>query len=84
MANTIGIFDHEVIGGREHRLPDGELYPTSPFVRIQLQQWFESEDGISISPQLMTDAEIDSFNVQLRKDLDAVHQRAKADLRSAR
>ena len=45
MANTIGIFDHEVIGGREHRLPDGELYPTSPFVRIQLQQWFESEDG---------------------------------------
>ena len=65
-------------------------FPTVSCTQRHLSFAFNYSNGlsrrtaISISPQLMTDAEIDSFNVQLRKDLDAVCQRAKADLRSAR
>ena len=81
MAKTIGHFDYECFGG-----PDDEEIglPTSPVVRLHLKDWsqWEKDGPPGISPNLMTEQEIDTHIVLLKADLDAVGAAAKRALRA--
>jgi hypothetical protein len=83
MSDTMKIFGHVVVGGREHQLADGTLYPVSPSLIITVQSYGVS-DPISISPPLATETEIESYIAKLSKNLEAVARLAKVQLRLAR
>ena len=80
--HTIGQFGYQLFT-RAKEAPR----PMHPFVRLCLAQWGDTVGGASgapaISPQLMTEQEIDVLIQQLKEDLDKVAAHAKRDLRKA-
>ncbi len=82
MANTIGRFDFELTAMQQPRPADA--LPFCPFVRFCLAHSSPAtRDGFSsISPNLMTEAEVDEFIAALKKDIDAVGSRAKTALKN--
>jgi hypothetical protein len=76
---TIGQFDFAVTSF------DGKTsLPFDPWVEIALKRWGRKVDGApSLSPRLMTEAEIDEHVAALKADLDAVGSRAKRALHLA-
>ena len=80
MARTIGRFDFI------HIPSEGKH---SPIIKISLRKWSEPEaeplkGKIIISPDLMTEYEIDEYVDLLKKDLDAVRAKAKKKLAADR
>lgn len=81
MSNTIKKFDYRII-----KMKKGDKLPFNPHVEIVLQQWTSNKDDSTpiISPNLMTEAEIDWHIQQYKADLDAVGKKAKAALLRAK
>lgn len=76
MGKTIGRFDYDIYGG-----PDHKPIPCSPVVEIHLKWWDHSEGGPPLlSPELVTEAEIDGHIQALKDNLDAVGVAAKRAL----
>jgi len=61
----------------------GDL-PTSPFVYLTLGAHSKDNDNILLSPQLMSDSEIDEVVTQLKAELDDFRKKAKKELKSLR
>lgn len=61
----------------------GEI-PFAPFLYIYLSEHFNFEDRILLSPQLMTDMEIDEVINSLIMKLEKVRKKAKTELRKAK
>lgn len=53
----------------------------SPFVQLSLGSYSQSEEHILLSPQLMTDKEVDETVDKLRDELEEFRRRAKKELR---
>lgn len=69
---------------RVFRMEKGDTLPFDPRIEIVLDHWSsDSNSPPAVSPHLMSDREIDLHIQQLKDDLDAVGQKAKAALRSA-
>jgi hypothetical protein len=80
MAKTIGIFRYDIV-----KMKKTDVIPGSSFVHICLQRWSRDESDVPIlTPQLMTDGEIDGYVNALKADLDSVGRRAKAALARAK
>jgi len=80
MAATIKRFDYSIT-----KMKESDPYPFDPIVRICLARVAKNNKGeIEISPDLMTEDEIDHYIGELKSDLDAVGKRAKSALKSAR
>lgn len=79
---TIGRFSFEVF----KRTKDMQL-PMHPFVRLCLKRWGDTvggpTDSPALSPQLMTEQEIDRHIDELKEDLEKVRSEAKRALRKA-
>jgi hypothetical protein len=80
MTNTIGRFDFETVeADKENLLQFG------PTIRLSLKFFGTTSDGIpTISPDLMSEGEIDYYVTQLKADLDAVGKLAKAKLKKSK
>ncbi len=60
-----------------------ESYPTSPIVNICLKTWGRKKDmPPNISPDLMTEGEIDHHVNKLQSELETIRVEAKKALRS--
>lgn len=80
MSKTIKQFDYQTI-----KMVKGDKLPFNPHVVIVLDHWTSNGDGPPIiSPQLMSEREIDEYVQQLKVDLDAVAKTAKAALSRAK
>lgn len=80
MGKTIGVFDYTIA-----KMNKSDSYPFDPILHMCLQAWSRSEDGPpTITPQLMSEGEIDWYIEALKRDLDAAGQRAKAALTRAK
>lgn len=78
MAATIGKFEYRIIAPRK-----GDP-PFSPFIHIGLENWSTAADGWPrLTPQLMTDGEIDYYVSKFKADLDKVGRLAKRALQRA-
>ena len=79
MSRTIGLFGYAIT-----EMTESDRRPFEPIVRIFLKRWATTKEDVpTLSPELMTDEEID-HNIQLLKDdLDNVGRRAKAALKTA-
>ena len=53
---------------------------SSPFVHISIGYYTKEKDHILVSPELMTDKEIDQSIDSLLNDLEHVRDRAKSEL----
>ena len=74
MGKTIGQFEYKMMGDQ-----------TTHIVQIRLKAWDESNDWKPlVSPDLMTEAEIDGHVQALKDDLDAVGRAAIKALRKRR
>ncbi len=58
--------------------------PVSPFIYLKLATYSEKNDKILISPELMSDPEIDEIVTQLKQELDEFGKKAKKELKSLR
>lgn len=75
MGKTIGTFDYTI----EKMKPDDR--PFNPVVHICLQNWSPGSGNVPrVSPELMTEGEIDEQVNALKADLDNVGRKAKAAL----
>lgn len=76
MSNTIGKFGYAIV-----KMKKSDELPFNPVVHICLQSWSTLSDGApTVTPELMTEREID-WNVKaLKDDLDSVGRKAKAAL----
>ena len=55
--------------------------PFKPFLKLTLASWSESKNGlITLTPDLISDQEMDANIDALKKDLDRVGQMAKLEL----
>jgi hypothetical protein len=81
MSRTIGRFDFRIYGGGKPK--PGKL-SISPIVVLVLKRWTTSNGAPAISPELVTDGEIDEHISALKADLDAIAKAAKAALKKAR
>ena len=80
MSSTIKTFGYSII-----KMKKTDQMPFSPIVHICLERWSSTKDNVpTISPQLMTDGEIDAHVKALQDDLAAVGIRAKAALGRAK
>lgn len=78
MAKTIGQFTYKVIA------PKDDDSPFSAFVHIGPENWSMDESNWpSLTPQLMSEGEIDYHIAAFKEDLDRVGKQAKAALRRA-
>lgn len=78
MSNTIGKFTYVTYA------PNKGDMPFNAIVMIGLKSWKEGEQGnISLTPHLMTEAEIDWYINALKADLGRVGRLAKRDLKRA-
>lgn len=59
-------------------------YPAAPFVQVSLGAHFESEGRVLLSPQLMTDKEIDEAVDQLKSELEEFRREAKKEINAVR
>ena len=59
-------------------------YPVAPFVHLSVGTHSESQGTVLLSPQLMTDQEIDETVNQLRNELEEFRKKAKKELQSLR
>jgi hypothetical protein len=80
MGRTIGRFDFIQVPSEGNH---------SPIIKISLRTWFKRQTEphkgtITISPDLMTEGEIDDCVDQLKDDLDAVRAKAKKKLAADR
>ncbi len=76
MSNTIGNFGYTIV---KMKKSDGLLF--NPVVHICLQRWSTQSDGTPIvTPQLISEEEIDWYVKALKDDLDSVGRKAKAAL----
>ena len=58
---------------------------TTPFVSLSLGTYSESEEGlVLLSPELMTDHEVDETVDQLKSELEEFRRRAKQELHNLR
>ena len=79
MANTIGRFDYELIAPET----DAQI-PFSAIIHIVPKTFSRDKDGWPrLSPQLMTEHEIDAHIQALKEDLDHVGRLAKRELQRA-
>lgn len=81
MANTIGRFDFEATEMEK----EGSL-PFDPIIRLCLKvSHGNTRDGFPlISPDLMSEAEIDEYILQLKADLESVGRSAKIKLKKSK
>ena len=78
MANTVGTFDYRILAPKK-----GDL-PFNAIVHIVLKRWSTIEDRQPcLSPQLMTEQEIDWHIQAYKDDLDHVGRLAKRALNRA-
>jgi hypothetical protein len=79
MANTVGRFDYSLT------TPKKGAYPFDPVVNICLSNRMQGEGVKSpaISPNLMSECELDVYIDSLKKELDAVRSRARRALKNA-
>jgi hypothetical protein len=75
MSGPIGRFGFEVFGGGSESL--------SPAIVLVVERWRAEENAPSISPNLMSEREVDEYIASLKADLDRISRRAKAVLRNA-
>ncbi len=76
MSKTIGTFGYTIA-----KMKKSDRLPFNPVVHICLQNWSTPSDGAPIvTPQLMTEGEIDWYVKALKDDLDSVGRKAKAAL----
>ena len=81
MAKTIHQFDYILLGGGKPK--PGEII-VAPIVYISLDHLTTLEGGARvISPDLMSESEIDEYIAMLKADLDAVAEKAKAAINRA-
>ena len=77
-TNTIKQFDYHIPKAKSGALP----FPA--FIRIILRRWLRLDDGTPvISPELMSDGEIDQYIQDCKDDLDRVGRLAKQALQKA-
>ena len=78
MAKTIGTFTYRLIAPREDDMPFNAI------THIGLQRWSNlGDDWPILSPQLMTEGEIDYHINAYKEDLDRVGRLAKRALKRA-
>lgn len=78
MSKTIKRFTYKMLATKEG------FPPTNPIVRFYLKWGSEDEKGWpSVSPDLMSEAEIDSYAELLKEDIDRVKRTAKLNFRKA-
>jgi hypothetical protein len=76
VSKTIKHFDYRII-----KMGKGGTSPFDPYVEIILDHWIEQNNNTTIvSPNLMSETEIDERIQALKIDLDAVGKMAKAAL----
>jgi hypothetical protein len=76
MGKTIGVFGYTIA-----KMGKSDKHPFNPIVHICLQSWSRLKDGPpTVTSQLMSEGEIDSYIESLKRDLDSVGRRAKAAL----
>jgi len=61
----------------------GDL-PTSPFLYLTVGTHSKENNHILLSPQLMSDREIDEVVIQLKAELDEFGKKAKKELKALR
>jgi hypothetical protein len=75
---TIGTFTYKLLAPQT-----GEM-PFNAIVHICPKSWTTGEDGwLQLTPQLMTEGEIDEYVRAMKEDLDHVGRLAKRALRKA-
>lgn len=81
MSKTIKQFGYQII-----KMAKGDNLPFNPHAEIiVLDHWTSNGNGHPIiSPNLMSDGEIDEYVEQLKADIDAVGKRAKGALSRAK
>ena len=78
MTKTIGKFTYQLIAPRK------DDTPLSAIIRIGPQNWSTGEDGwVCLTPDLMSDSEIDYYINAFKKDLERVRRLAKRALKRA-
>ena len=78
MAKTIGQFDFEIIHGKS-------AIPHPPIIHIIPKHFSRDQEGWPrLSPELMSEIEIDGYIRACKEDLDSVGERAKAAFKRAR
>ncbi len=76
MSKTIGTFGYIIA-----KMKKSDRLPFNPVVHICLEHWPVPKDGAPIvTPQLMSEREIDEYVKYLKDDLDSVGRNAKAAL----
>ena len=58
--------------------------PVSPFLYLTVGTYSKEDDNVLLSPQLMSDPEIDEIVAQLKAELDEFGKKAKRELKSLR
>ena len=74
MSKTIGRFGYTIA-----KMKKSDRLPFNPVVHICLEHWRENGAPI-VTPQLMSEREIDEYVKYLKDDLDSVGRKAKAAL----
>jgi hypothetical protein len=83
MSNTLRVFDYR-LGGVATKPKKDELDILTPHVNIALCRWTKGKDDAPLlTPDLITEGEIDSYIALLKADLDAVSNKAKKALKAA-
>ena len=81
MAKTIGQFDYTTHAPKKRDVP---FIPFPAIVHIVLKEHSTDEDGwIRLSPELMSEQEIDGYVQACKEDLDRVGRLAKRALQCA-
>lgn len=76
MSETIGTFGYTIA-----KMEKSDRLPFNPVVHICLEHWSVPKDGApTVTPQLMSEGEIDEYVKSLKDDLDSVGRKAKAAL----
>ena len=80
MSNTIGRFSYKIVAPKK-----GDEISFSPFVHIVPKRYVkDAEEWPLLSPNLVTEGEIDRYIQDLKDDLDHVGPLAKRALRNAK
>ncbi len=81
MANTVGRFTFVLLGDDESGSSDISI---GPVIKICLKQWTTLDNGDpAISPNLMSEDDIDKYIKDLKEDLEAVRDSAKREFQRA-